>query len=365
MTTSTNPAVAQQLVNRACVREKPPDPIPGEIPKELASGLNQEGVPHLEGVRQDPAARRGEPQATVDGPHASEPLSSAPHNNADNPGCGSDWVVDEETAALVPSFPGEDPQERQAAGAQLQELAHRLKDEHIATYLGAITSRVAGSGLPPPPLACHRYLTQLRRDAGDPADPVERMMIEQIALAHHKIGELYYRARRANSPEKVKVYNAAIAALLGEFRRMALALKSYREPTPAKHVTVVRQQNLAQSQQVAYLDGEMPHRAEAGSEKPENRPHTKLASKRANKHVPRIASESEPQARCSRKKESAAAKGLDPEGQGEAAGGSTSEPALAVLNGAKNGSRQSQCRCQRQNAPQGKVLRPRAESRGR
>ena len=51
-------------------------------------------------------------------------------------------------------------------------------------------------------------------------------MIEQIALAHHKIGELYYRARRVNSPEKVKVYNAAIAALLGEFRRMALALKS-------------------------------------------------------------------------------------------------------------------------------------------
>ena len=195
MTTSTNPAVARQLNNRACDRDNPPDPVLGELPSELASGPSQEGVP------QDAAARRGEPQATVDGPHASGPLSSAPHNNPDNPGCGGDWVVDEETVALVPSFPGEDPEERQAAGAQQQELAHRLKDEHIATYLGAITSRVAGSGLPPPPLACHRYLTQLRRDAGDPADPIERMMIEQIALAHHKVGELYFRARCEQSGE--------------------------------------------------------------------------------------------------------------------------------------------------------------------
>ncbi len=195
MKASTNPAVAQQLSNRACNRDNPPDPVPGDLPNNLPSCPQQEAIPQVR------AAPRGEPQVTVDGPHASEPLSSAPHNNPDNPGCGGDWVVDEETAALVPSFPGEDPEEQQAAGAELQELADRLKDEHIATYLGAITSRVAGSGLPPPPLACHRYLTQLRRDAGDPADPVERMMIEQIALVHHKVGELYFRACREQSGE--------------------------------------------------------------------------------------------------------------------------------------------------------------------
>ena len=149
-----------------------------------------------------------------------------------------------------------------------------------------------------------------------PADPIERMMIEQIALAHHKIGELYFRARRANSPEKVKVYHAAITALLGEFRRMALALKSYREPTPAKHVTVVRQQNLAQSQQVAYLDGERPSATAASNQQPENRSDSKLGSKKAIEHVSGNSFPSKRQApRHRREKEPAAAKRPDAEGR--------------------------------------------------
>ena len=122
-------------------------------------------------------------------------------------------------------------------------------------------------------------------------------------------------ARHVNSPEKVKVYNAAIAALLGEFRRMALALKSYREPTPAKHVTVVRQQNLAQSQQVAYLDRELPSASAAGNQQPENRSDSKLGSKKAIEHVSGNSFPSKRQSRHRRKKEPAAAKRPEPEGR--------------------------------------------------
>jgi hypothetical protein len=140
------------------------------------------------------------------------------------------------------------------------------------------------------------------------------MMVEQIALVHHKIGDLYYRGRHANTPEKVKVYTAAIAALLGEFRRMALALKSYREPTPARHVTVVRQQNLAQSQQVAYVDGEMPAQSADGNQQsePKNRSDSKLESKRAIEYVSGNSFPSERQARRRRKKEPAQAARPDP-----------------------------------------------------
>jgi len=82
------------------------------------------------------------------------------------------------------------------------------------------------------------------------------MMVEQIAMAHHTIGCLNIRAARAETLEQAKVYNAAAARLLGEFRRIILALKKYREPTPPQNFMLVRQQNVAQHQQVAYVEGE-------------------------------------------------------------------------------------------------------------
>lgn len=166
-------------------------------------------------------------------------------------------------------------------------------------------------------------------------------MVEQIVLVHHKIGELYYRSRHVNNPEKIKVYNAAIAALLGEFRRMALALKSYREPTPAKHVTVVRQQNLAQSQQVAYVDGELPSASAASNEQPENRSDSELGSKKAIEHVSGNSFPSKRQARHRREKEPAAAKRPERRRAEEAAAGRPDEPALAVLQRSQNHPRES------------------------
>ena len=89
------------------------------------------------------------------------------------------------------------------------------------------------------------------------------MMVEQIAMAHHTIGCLNIRAARAETLEQAKVYNAAAARLLGEFRRIILALKKYREPTPPpKNFLLVKQQNVAQNQQVAYVEGEPASRSE-------------------------------------------------------------------------------------------------------
>ena len=51
-------------------------------------------------------------------------------------------------------------------------------------------------------------------------------------------------------------YLGATARLTTEFRRSALALKTYRAPAPAAHLTVVRQQNVAVGdQQVALVEG--------------------------------------------------------------------------------------------------------------
>lgn len=99
------------------------------------------------------------------------------------------------------------------------------------------------------------YLDEFVRDTGDPTDPIERLMVQQLALAHHRIGQLHIRAESADSVEAAKQYAAAAVRLTGEFRRLALALRQYRQPVSTKHFTVVKQQNLSNGdQQIAYLD---------------------------------------------------------------------------------------------------------------
>jgi hypothetical protein len=77
-----------------------------------------------------------------------------------------------------------------------------------------------------------RYLENLLHEAGDPSDPIQRMLIEQAALAHFCIGRLQGYAARAEGAENIKVCNAAAARLLSEFRRTAVAIREYRDHEP-------------------------------------------------------------------------------------------------------------------------------------
>lgn len=110
--------------------------------------------------------------------------------------------------------------------AQSEAWAGNLKEVAPAAYLYGSMGAVGG---PAYGIECSQvYLRQLLEDAGSPVDPIERMLIEQLALAHHNIGRLHMRAAAAREPEEHKVLNAAAARLMGEFRRSALALKFYR-----------------------------------------------------------------------------------------------------------------------------------------
>jgi hypothetical protein len=82
------------------------------------------------------------------------------------------------------------------------------------------------------PAGCRAYLEHLVQDAGDPTDPIERMLLEQLGLAHFRIAQLHADAGRAQGVEAAKIYNSVAARLLGEFRRTALALRVYRARLP-------------------------------------------------------------------------------------------------------------------------------------
>src|SRR4029077_19969518 len=68
------------------------------------------------------------------------------------------------------------------------------------------------------------YLDRIMDDAGNPSDPIERMLLEQLTLAHFRIADLHVGASTAKGIEAMKIYNSGASRLLGEFRRTALAL---------------------------------------------------------------------------------------------------------------------------------------------
>jgi hypothetical protein len=109
-----------------------------------------------------------------------------------------------------------------------EQKAESLRQLGAAGYLYAAATQVVGPAFDV--LTWKAYLDRYLQAAGDPADPVERILLEQLALAHHALGRLHVRAGSREGVEETQAYLAAIARLLAEVRRTALALKAYREP---------------------------------------------------------------------------------------------------------------------------------------
>ena len=172
------------------------------------------------------------------------------------------------------------------------------------------------------------YLDGFVKDAGSPSDPVELVLIGQIVLAHHRVAQLHAQAEHAKSIDEAKVFTTAAVRLTGELRRLALALKQYREPASKKSFAVVKQQTLvAGNQQIAYLD----QQCTSSSQIPLNAPATEQRSKRIS-HAPQALSE--PQTSSCRPAEPALARPIDARGTGTAAAGGAEEQAMATFYGA-------------------------------
>jgi hypothetical protein len=148
--------------------------------------------------------------------------------------------------------------------AQYQPQARAIQETAnsavLATCIGKFFGKEFGS------CAFKAYHDNVLEAAGQPTDPIEVMLVEQLLMAHHRIGDLHSLAASATKTDAAAIYNAAAVRLMGEFRKTSLALRDYRTPKLPKQVTVVKQQNVAAGdQQVALV--------EAGSA---NRPEKKL-----------------------------------------------------------------------------------------
>ncbi len=126
-------------------------------------------------------------------------------------------------AAPVPP-PGGLDAARHAAAQRSASHAEALKEG----VFPAIMAAALGLGPAFDAAAYKAYLAGVLRGLGDPEDPVERMLAEQLCLAHFRAAQLHAGAGNASGLEATKLLNAAAARMLGEFRRTALCLKAYR-----------------------------------------------------------------------------------------------------------------------------------------
>lgn len=160
-------------------------------------------------------------------------------------------------SSRAPSTKGKPPPLTDAEG-------NPLTDEQQAVIVrdGVLSSYIASAIVPPNtvnPLAAKGYRETLLEEAGNPDDPIERQMIEILAVAHARVLRLHADAAGATDPQVEVAYNGAAARLTGEFRRLALALREYRSPISGKQTkiehTVIHQQNVTSGQQeVSYVD---------------------------------------------------------------------------------------------------------------
>jgi hypothetical protein len=156
---------------------------------------------------------------------------------------------------------------------KLEHGAQVVKEASAMGVLSILAQKIFKKQIPP---ACYQqYRNHILADSGAPSDPLEMMMLEQQIWAHFRIADLHVEAAVATSPELIELYTAAGAKLMGEFRRTCLAIREYRSPVVAKHITLVKQQNVAAGdQQVALIASPSPHasqRHEAAI--PEVQPH--------------------------------------------------------------------------------------------
>jgi hypothetical protein len=154
-------------------------------------------------------------------PKARPTLSSA----VNMPGVSAATPTDTANQAADSSTTQGAQEQRQPTAAE--RIEHRAKLLKTSVFAAKMSTAIMLDGSFDTP-AYRLFLEQLMTEMGDPSDRVERMMIEQLAMTHLRLGDLAGHAAHAKGNELIKIANAATARFLGEFRKTALALKTYR-----------------------------------------------------------------------------------------------------------------------------------------
>lgn len=144
------------------------------------------------------------------------PLTRASFPNSTNQTKIENPTPDQPGSTLEQSIHPSMPPERQALAVK-----SAVAPAALATALG-MENQIGVTG-------CRVFLDDLIRESGCPSDPVEILLLEQIAMCHLLSMRLQSQASQAQGTEAIELYLAGAARLSAEFRKTALALKEYRK----------------------------------------------------------------------------------------------------------------------------------------
>jgi hypothetical protein len=142
----------------------------------------------------------------------------------------------DDTTTGPANVPGDAPEPSTEPDADAEETRRHAVAQRAARQAEGIRTAVLPSCLASTLALSHfdgqgyrTYLEDFVRDAGNPTDPIERVLLEQLGFAHLRVAQLHANAAQAGQVEAARVYTSAAARLLAELRRLALAVKGYRQ----------------------------------------------------------------------------------------------------------------------------------------
>ncbi len=192
---------------------------------------------------------RGIPAPAGSTTRAASPSPQATHAAASGAPTGGAAAASASAPAPAPGAPA---QQERVFATQAELDAAKIAELFWPTAL-LLSLQDSGTSKAGVILAYERF----RAAAGSPADPVERILLEELWLAHYQIADLHILASKGANAEITKIYSAAAVRLMGEVRRTALAIRAYRQPPSKKSFSVIQQQNIATgggTQDVKYVD---------------------------------------------------------------------------------------------------------------
>lgn len=75
-----------------------------------------------------------------------------------------------------------------------------------------------------------QYVEDFLREAGNPADPIKKRLIEAFLMAYFHVTQLILKATRTGDPEAAAKYNGSLAKILAELRRLGVAIHELEMP---------------------------------------------------------------------------------------------------------------------------------------
>lgn len=128
--------------------------------------------------------------------------------------------IEESTPNQSSSTPEQSNQPSMPPGRQSLAVRSAIAPAALATVMGR-ESQIEVTGY-------RGFLDEMVRESGNPSDPVEIMLLEQVAMCHLLSMRLQSKASQAEGTDAIELYMSGGARLSAEFRKTALALKEYR-----------------------------------------------------------------------------------------------------------------------------------------